>query len=74
MERENLRNCGRKLMETIHIFPVDEEPQHELQHIYYPFCKCLPTEEIVNGNLIITHQSFDGRESLEKAKEILNGL
>ena len=59
-------------MEVIHIYPVDEEKEHELQHILYPFCICFPREEVLNGNLIIYHNSFDGREGLEMAKEVLN--
>lgn len=57
---------------AIHVYPVDEEKEHELQHKFYPFCKCLPRSEVKNGKLIITHNSFDGREGLEMAKEILN--
>lgn len=59
-------------MKVIHVCPVDEEKDHELQHILYPFCKCLPREEVVGDTLIIIHNSFDGREGLEMAKEILN--
>lgn len=59
-------------LKVIHTYPIDEEKQHELQHALYPFCKCDPREEVINGTLILHHNSFDGREGLEMANEILN--
>lgn len=50
-----------------HIFPEDED------HLEFGAgCACQPLVEQVNGITIITHNSYDGREALEKALEILN--
>lgn len=34
-------------------------------------CECSPSIEIVNGEMLIIHNAFDGREGLEIANEIL---
>jgi hypothetical protein len=58
-------------MKVIHVYPVDEENKHEIQSQLYPFCKCFPSEEVKSETLIIKHNSFDGREGVELANEIL---
>ncbi len=50
------------------IIPVNDVKEHS----EYSTCECNPTIDIVNGVVIITHNSFDGREGLEMANEILN--
>ena len=50
-----------------HIIPMNDSDTHaECKH-----CKCVPYVENVEGTEIIIHNSFDGREALEWAKEIL---
>lgn len=41
------------------------------EHIDGNMCKCSPKMIEESGNIIWVHNSFDGRESLEEAKEIL---
>jgi len=55
-------------MLPLHITPINDLHEHEDNSK----CPCEPTVELANGNLIIIHNSFDGREGLELAKEILN--
>ncbi|HTJ52576.1 MAG TPA: hypothetical protein VL443_24140 [Cyclobacteriaceae bacterium] len=57
-------------MEIFHIYPLDEEKQHNL--VGY-VCECNPeTEYIEDENcVLVKHNSFDGREALEEAKRIL---
>jgi hypothetical protein len=64
-----------------HVFPLDDLQQHITQvqrirskkkFVYRCNCKCKPTfEYIENGRIIVKHSSFDGREALEWANEIL---
>lgn len=52
-----------------HVLPEnDSEP-----HLQESTCVCQPRVIVVeNGNMIIVHNAFDGREGLELANEILN--
>ena len=60
-----------------HIYPVDDLEDHFLECVYpvigipYCPCKCEPVFEEKNDALIIVHNSFDGREAVEWANEIL---
>ena len=46
-----------------HIEPINDLKEHEQAST----CHCHPKIEIVeNGNMIITHNSYDGREHIEK--------
>jgi len=49
-----------------HIFPLDEEDKHDLEGFY---CDCDP--RIDWDNDLVVHNSFDGREAVEQANEIL---
>jgi len=52
-----------------HILPIDDIKEH------YEFstCHCEPKSEIQdNGDILIIHNSFDGREAVEMANDILN--
>ena len=53
----------------LHIRPVDEE-----DHVDDMSCKCEPKKKIENGVSIISHNSFDGREALEEAMEVLKKI
>lgn len=47
---------------TWHILPVNDSDQHE----ELTTCKCFPAVEFVeNGNMLVIHNSFDGREKFE---------
>lgn len=52
-----------------HIYHTNEINDHLLVG---STCKCEPEVKFENGEMIIIHNSFDGREGLEMANEILN--
>lgn len=52
---------------TWHVTPINDERPHEESIT----CECQPRVEFVNGNTIVIHSSFDGREGLEIVNEIL---
>lgn len=64
-----------------HVHPVSDTEDHILKcdfmvaegvHVVYCMCKCNPTFKEENSSLIVVHNSFDGREGVEEANEILN--
>ena len=53
----------------IHVYPINDLEQHDLEGTQ---CKCNP--QVItdpNAEIIIVHNSFDGREGVELANEIL---
>lgn len=42
------------------------------EHIEFPCCDCNPKITVENGEEIIIHNSFDRRELIEGALEIIN--
>jgi hypothetical protein len=57
-------------------FPEDEDHMHD--HViwenngeYLCDCECKPGIKMENGRLLIFHKSFDGREGVEWANEVL---
>lgn len=52
----------------IHVMPIDDIEEHEESTT----CKCEPKVLHENGEMIVVHNSFDGREGVEWANEILN--
>lgn len=61
-----------------HIYPNNDLKEHILHCEYppigIPFCPCVckPIWKEVDDSLLIIHNSFDGREGVEWAQEILN--
>lgn len=51
-------------MEKIHITPINDLKEHQ-EDIN---CNCNPRTEYINDNILIIHNSYDGRETLEKAQ------
>jgi hypothetical protein len=51
-----------------HVFPTDEVHVHVL---YGEDCPCRPRLEPVHSIVIVVHNSFDGREAVEWANDIL---
>jgi len=47
---------------TQHILPINDIEPHEESIT----CKCKPNVEHVEGNMIVIHNSFDGRERQEE--------
>jgi len=50
-----------------HITPINDIKPHEEKST----CHCNPTVKVIDGNQIIIHNSFDGREGVEMAKQVL---
>lgn len=59
-------------MEIWHIHPLNDEKEHQLEGYD---CPCDPDVQYIreHDRMLVTHNSFDGREGLEMANEILNG-
>jgi hypothetical protein len=52
----------------IHVYPINDEKEHELEGTQ---CWCEPVLDVSNfGELIVIHNSADGRELIEQAEEI----
>ena len=60
-------------MSVIHVYPVEDEQEHEVEQSSEPFtCDCSPrTEEVENGGRVVVHNSYDGREIVEEAERVL---
>ena len=59
-------NCRRPLVP--HIYPIDDLKEHDLESTT---CECNPEVKEINGDLFVIHWSYDGREAVEEANEIL---
>lgn len=66
MGTENKIKEGGMKTNWQHVFPLNEEEQHDLNGFS---CDCEP--KIDWDNELVVHNSYDGRESVEQAKEIL---
>lgn len=51
-----------------HILPINDSEVH----IEMGDCKCKPKIEVIEDRVLIIHNSFDGREAVEWANEIIN--
>lgn len=52
----------------LHVTPINDLEKHEESTT----CKCNPIVEHINGNMVVIHNSFDGREGVEWVNEIIN--
>ena len=57
--------------DSIHVLPVNEYDQHSSDGIEGLWCKCKPRSEKTKSRILIVHNSFDQREIVEQAREIL---
>jgi hypothetical protein len=56
-------------MSIWHILPTNDLREHE----ELSTCKCVPRVDVQeNGDILIIHNSFDGREVIEMFTEIIN--
>lgn len=53
----------------IHVTPINDAEDHDLSNNGNT-CKCNP-QVLTEGELIVIHNSFDGREGVEWANEII---
>lgn len=54
----------------VHVLPVNDLKSHEEETT----CECEPRIEIVEGGMLVVHNSFDGREIIEQANQLLEGV
>lgn len=52
---------------TFQVLPINDSEEHTEDST----CKCNPSVEVAQMGIIIRHNSFDGREAVEQANEIL---
>lgn len=50
----------------LHVVPLNDIMRHDPVA-----CRCNPRMEVYNGNHLVIHRSFDGREAVEQAEELL---
>lgn len=55
----------------IHIHPLNDIKEHDTSDKGNT-CHCNPTVVVAGNEIFVTHNSFDGREGVEWANEILN--
>ena len=62
-----------------HVVPLNDLEDHDAECMHRPYgfhplchCKCNPRHEVVGEGMVVVHNSFDGREGVEWANEILN--
>ena len=61
-----------------HVYPVKDLKEHYLECVYpaigHPYCpcECEPKFKEEDDDLLIVHNSFDGREGIEWVNELLN--
>lgn len=49
-----------------HVLPINDIQEHEEDST----CKCNPTAEVLeNGDIMLVHNSFDGREAREQSSD-----
>ncbi|MEO7047626.1 MAG: hypothetical protein ABI091_20170 [Ferruginibacter sp.] len=66
MKAKHCNNCSHD-WEIFYVLPVNDIKEHRESYI----CPCLPEIKYESGNMIVVHNSFDGREGLEWVNEIL---
>lgn len=66
MKAKHCNNCGHN-WEIYYVLPVNDAKEHRESYI----CHCLPEIKYEGGNMIVVHNSFDGREGVEWVNEIL---
>lgn len=53
----------------LHVMPINDLKQHKESST----CECNPKlEELANGDIMFTHNSYDGREFIERLVETKN--
>lgn len=57
----------------IHVHPLNDIKEHDTSNTGNT-CHCNPIVKIEAGEMIVIHNSFDGREGVEIVNDILNEL
>jgi hypothetical protein len=59
-------------MEIYHVYPLNDLHPHSLNGDG-SHCECITRSETMpNGNVVVVHSAFDGREIIEEAEAIKN--
>lgn len=53
----------------MHVYPDNDEKEHVTDGTQ---CHCNPAIRLESGNMIVVHNSYDGREYAERAEVIFN--
>ena len=56
----------------IHVHPIDDIKEHDISDTGNT-CSCNPSVLLEDGEMIVIHNSFDGREGLEWTVEDMDG-
>jgi len=67
MWERHCNNCSHE-WENYHVYPVQDIKEHNIHSFD---CPCHPEIKSDSFNMIIIHNSFDGREGVEWVNEIL---
>ena len=67
MKERHCNNCSRT-WDNFHVYPNNDLKEHNTSSFD---CDCNPEIKPQEGNMIIVHNSYDGREGLEWVNEIL---
>ena len=57
----------------IHVHPLNDIKEHDTSDTGNT-CHCNPIVKLESGEMVVIHNSFDGREAVEIVNDILNEL
>lgn len=66
MKNRKCNNCLHE-WDIYHVMPVNDEKEHSESYK----CSCQPEVKTEGKNMLVIHNSFDGREGVEWTNEIL---
>ena len=49
-----------------HVLPTNDLKEHNTSETMSKWCDCKPVVEVINKVVLVIHNSFDGRENIEK--------
>lgn len=55
---------------AIHVYPVSDLKEHDTENTT---CDCCPAVTFEEGEMIVVHNSFDGREEVEEQNKKVEG-
>ena len=55
---------------NVHVYPINDLKEHNTEDFLN--CNCNPRVETINGNFMIIHNSYDGREIIENTEFNMN--
>ena len=67
MKDKHCNSCGH-YWEVFHVLPLNDIKEHRESYV----CHCLPEVKYEGENMIVVHNSFDGRENFEPDNKLRN--